>query len=81
MPTYQFRNKETGEITEKFMSLKAREQYLQDNPQLETVIGAVAMVGDSSRMKPDNGFRDVLKEIKSKHDHHRQLTRTTINTF
>lgn len=83
MPMYEFRNKNTGEVTERFMPWSAREQYLKDNPDLEPQIGAPPLIDPvhAGRMKPDSGFRDVLKEIKSKHDHHRQFTRTTINTF
>ena len=31
MPTYNFRNKKTGEITEEFMSISAREAFLKKN--------------------------------------------------
>lgn len=80
MPTYSFRNKETDEIFDKFMSISAREQYLIDNPNLETVITAPSVNGEmGSRMKPDQGFRDVLKEIRKKHN--KVWTPSTINTF
>jgi len=32
MPTYNFRNKTTGETFEKFMSISARELFLSENP-------------------------------------------------
>ena len=35
MPRYDFRNTETGEITEHSMSYKEYDQFLLDNPQLE----------------------------------------------
>lgn len=81
MPTYAFRNKNTGEVFERFMSFSAREQYIAENPDIETIIGAPALVdpANAGRMKPDAGFRDVLKEIRSKHD--ARFTRSTINTF
>ncbi len=79
MPTYDFRNKNTGEVFEKFMSISAREQYLTDNVDIEPVIGAVASIDATFNKKPDNGFRDVLKEIRSHHD--KRFTRSTINTF
>lgn len=65
MPTYIFRNKSTEEVFDKFMKIADREQFLVDNPDLETVMGAPAM-GDSVRLgirKPDNGFREVLSKI------------------
>ena len=80
MPTYSFRNTETEDVFDKFMSIAAREQYLIDNPLLETVVTAPGVTGElTSRMKPDQGFRDVLREIKKKHN--RIYTPSTINTF
>jgi hypothetical protein len=79
MPTYVFRNKNTEEVFEKFMSISARDQYLAENPDLESVIGAPAFNYSGIQSKPDAGFRDVLKEIRSKHD--QRFTRSTINTF
>ena len=35
MPTYQFRNKNTGEITETRMSFTVLDKYKLDNPHLE----------------------------------------------
>lgn len=79
MPTYSFRNKQTQEVFEKFMSISAREQYLAENPDIESIIGAPATVDLTTNRKPDGAFRDVLKEIRRKHD--ARFTRSTINTF
>jgi hypothetical protein len=78
MPTYNFRNRETGEESEAFMSISALEKYKKDHPELDVIIGTSTIVSGNN-MKPDQGFRDVLKEIKSKHD--ATWTRSTINTF
>lgn len=78
MPTYSFRDQNTGDVFEKFMSFSAREQYLKDNPQLEVIVGSPLIVRGLDQ-KPDAGFRDVLKEIRRKHD--KRFTRSTINTF
>lgn len=70
MPTYNFRHRETGEITEKFFSLSLREEYLKDNPQLESVLLGAPSIGDPIRLgirKPDNGFREVLSKAKEAH--------------
>lgn len=69
MPTYTFRNKETGETFDKLMSISQREPFLQENPNLEQVLGATAM-GDSVRLgvrTTDNGFKEVLSKIGSTH--------------
>lgn len=66
MPTYTFRNKETGEMREEFMSISAREVYLQENPNMETVITGAPMMVDSHRLgvtKTDAGFKEVLQKI------------------
>jgi len=67
MPTYTFRNSDTGEVFDKLMSWKDREAYLAANPHFESIIGAPAM-GDSVRLgirKNDDGFREVLSKISS----------------
>lgn len=67
MPTYTFRNKETGETFDKLMPMAQREPFLQDNPQLEQVLGATAM-GDPVRLgvrTNDSGFKEVLSKIAS----------------
>ena len=47
MPTYDFRNKDTGEVFEKVMKIADKEQYLIDNPHLEqTITSAPAFAGD-----------------------------------
>ena len=65
MPTYTFRDKNTDEIFDKIMSWDARQKYLEENPNLEVVMGAPAM-GDSVRLgirRNDDGFREVLSKI------------------
>lgn len=80
MPTYSFLNKDTGEEYELFLSISEREQYLKDNPNIEqTVSGAPMIASGRGMQKPDQGFRDILKEMKKKNS--RGFKRSTINTF
>jgi hypothetical protein len=66
MPTYSFRNRETGEIHDEIMRIASREQYLLDNPQLESIItSAPAFAGDHITLKKDTGFKEVLQRIHS----------------
>jgi hypothetical protein len=69
MPTYVFRNKETGEQFEKIMKISELDAFRQENPQLETVIQSVAF-GDPTKMtstrKFDTGFKEVLQRIHEK---------------
>ena len=82
MPSYSFKNLNTGEEWTDIMSNSEREEFLRDNPQVQQQLTSAPALGDSIRLglrKPDNGFRDRLKEIKKAHS--RGLTRSTVNTF
>ena len=65
MPTYEFRNKQTGETFERFMSMSSREQFLQANPDLEQIltrppqINADPISGNQHR----KAFKEVLNKI------------------
>ena len=66
MPTYVFRNKETGEQFEQVMKMSELDLFRAENPQLETVIQSVAF-GDPTKLtttrKFDSGFKEVLQKI------------------
>ena len=82
MPTYTFLNTESGEVFTTIMSIAEREDYLKANPHIQQQLISAPALGDSIRLglkKPDNGFRDRLKEIKKAHS--RGITRSTVNTF
>lgn len=77
MPTYTFRNNDTGEEIEELMSIAEMEQFLRKNKNFQQVLFPVG-IADPTRLglrKPDSNFRDVLKNIKSKH------RRSTVNTW
>lgn len=65
MPTYNFENTETGEITQMVMKISERDTYLEENPNLKPIMlsapGTVKATGD--RTKPSNGFKEVLSKI------------------
>jgi hypothetical protein len=64
MPTYDFRNKETGEVFERIMKIAEKEQYLIDNPHIEqALLSAPAFTGDHITIKKDTGFKEVLQKI------------------
>lgn len=66
MPTYEFKNNETGEVIEKVMKIAERDEFLKENPSFEPHHASVAAVGDSVRLgvtKVDKGFREVLQKI------------------
>ena len=70
MPVYSILNKETNETFEVNMKFIELEAYLSNNPTHKQVFTRFPGVADPTRMgiqRPDDGFRDVLKEIKSHH--------------
>ena len=82
MPTYLFKNINTDEEQELFMSITERDKYLEGNPDITQLVHGAPSIGDSIRLglrKPDDGFRDRLREIKKHHS--RGITKSTVNTF
>ena len=65
MPTYLFRDKETGEDWEEFMSYSQRQEYLEKNPDIEPVVTAPAIVSGVAGIthKNDSGFGDMMSRI------------------
>ena len=70
MPLYDFRNKETGEIVEMSMSYGSKQQYLIDNPHMQSVILTSPSLGDPTKLtatrKMDSGFKEILQQIHDK---------------
>jgi hypothetical protein len=70
MPTYNFLDTETGEEFESFMSISARETFLKENPHIQPVVTAPAIVSgvstSTSNRVPD-GFKEVLSKVAEAH--------------
>ena len=67
MPVYTFHNKETDEYYDKFMKISERETYLNDNPQVESIISAPAIVGDHVIKRMDGGMKETFSRIAEAH--------------
>lgn len=70
MPVYSFENKETNEQFELTMSMAEREPYLEANPNIKQIFTKFPGIGDPGRLgitKVDDGFKDVLKNVKKHH--------------
>jgi hypothetical protein len=76
MPTYTFKNTETEEIFDSFMSMSALDTYLEENPHIIRHHEATPAVVSGLSQKPAQGFRDILKVIKG-----RSGKNNTVNTF
>lgn len=80
MPTYRFVNNENGEEFEEFMTISALDEYLKSNPNLTQLVNGAPLISSGRGMgKPENGFRDLLKDIKKRNS--RGISRSTVNTF
>lgn len=78
MPTYNFIDKNTGEVIERIMKIADKEEFLKANPQYESILLGAPSLGDPVRLgirKPDQGFREVLQKAKAAHP------RGDVNTF
>ena len=70
MPTYKFRDMNTGKEFEEFMSMSERENYLKTHPTIAQVPVPVAFVGDHIMgvgPKNDEGFKERMSQIASAH--------------
>jgi hypothetical protein len=64
-----FRNKETGEEFEEFMTISSRDGFLAENPQLEQIHSPSKIISGRGDVegKTDNSWKEVLSKIA---DHH-----------
>ena len=56
MPSYSFKNNETGEEWEEFFSISGREEFLEQNPHITQLPSMVSIVSDTGGIKNDSGF-------------------------
>ena len=68
MPTYNFIDTETDEEFEVFMKIAEREEFLKENPQVQSIISAPALIsGSGSYQKVPEGFKEVLSKVGEAH--------------
>jgi hypothetical protein len=67
MPTYIFKDNDTGEVFERWMKIAEREEFLKDNPNLEPVLSAPQIIsGTTNSMKVSDGFKETMSKIGDK---------------
>lgn len=69
MPTFVFRNEETGEEFEDFISNSRKEELLAKNPhitQVPTTFGIASISGDIVS-KTDDTWKEVLSKVAEAH--------------
>lgn len=71
MPTYDFRDTNTGEVFEKFMSMSAKDEYLKENPHIQQTMtvapSVVSGVSTSTQYRVPDGFKEVLSKVAEAH--------------
>lgn len=70
MPTYNFINNDTGEVFEVFLKMSEREEYLKNNPNIQQMVSAPALVSGVSSSKQNrvpDGFKEVLSKVAEAH--------------
>mgnify|MGYP000439052321 CR=1 FL=1 len=67
MPTYDMKNKETGEIKEMFLKISEKDTLEKEGVWVQTHLEPMKIVRTttSSLSKTSNAWRDHLKHIKS----------------
>lgn len=65
MPTYDFRDRASGEVKEYIIRMTELDSFKEEHPELEHVILAPKIVRDvGSRIKVDDGFRESMSRLK-----------------
>lgn len=68
MPTYSFVDTKTNEEFEIFMTWSKREEYLKENPHVQPLLSAPAIIsGTGSYQKAPSGFNEVLSKVAEAH--------------
>lgn len=70
MPTYAFRDKATGNISEIILRMSEYDQYVKDHPNLErffTPDQALNIISGVGGIRTDQGFKEVLSKISEAH--------------
>jgi len=71
MPTYNFINRKTGEEYTQAMKIAEMEKLISESDwEVDITKNFPAMTSDGGlgRNKPDEGFKDLLGEMKKKHN-------------
>lgn len=66
MPTYTFKNTDTGEVFDKFLKISELDEYSESNPHLEKVIHAPNLISGvkSARQIAGSEWNNHLDRIK-----------------
>ena len=63
MPTYSFRNNDTGEEWDEFFSISGKEEFLEQNKHIVQLPSLISIVSDVGGIKNDGGWKDNMSRI------------------
>ena len=67
MPTYSFRNNDSGEEWEEFFSISGKEEFLKENDHIVQLPSLISIIGDVGGIKNDSGWGDNMSRIAEAH--------------
>ena len=67
MPTYNFKNNETGEEWEEFFTISGKEEFLEQNSHIQQLPSIISIVSDVGGIKIDSGWKDNMSRIADAH--------------
>ena len=67
MPTYSFKNNDTGEEWEEFFSISGKEEFLKENDHITQLPSLISIIGDVGGIKNDSGWGDNMSRIAEAH--------------
>tara|TARA_Y100000361_G_scaffold153259_1_gene174638 strand:+ start:1155 stop:1400 length:246 start_codon:yes stop_codon:yes gene_type:complete len=68
MPTYEFKNKDTGEVFEKIFSYESKVKFLEENPNVQSYYSKMNIDYDGGKTvlgRAGDGWKEVQDRIKS----------------
>ena len=67
MPTYNFKNNETGEEWAEFFTISGKEEFLEQNSHIQQLPSIISIVSDVGGIKNDSGRKDNMSRIAEAH--------------
>ena len=67
MPTYSFKNNDTGEEWDEYFSISGKEEFLKENDHIVQLPSLVSIVGGVGGIKNDSGWGDNMSRIAEAH--------------
>jgi hypothetical protein len=67
MPSYDFKNKDTGEIITTMMPISDLDKYKEEHPELERYFGNQNVTATYGAPVASEGFKEVMSKVQRAH--------------